>query len=99
MAPTIQICRLNQIFAVWLFTIIVSNFLLGCVDGSRNEKALLNDKTTIQISPSPLGHYLSARLAQDEMDSGRAADFYKVALSANPRNQTLLRKTMMLMLA
>jgi len=33
------------------------------------------------------------------MDSGRAANFYEVALSANPENQALLRQTMMLMLA
>ena len=51
------------------------------------------------MSPSPLGHYLSARLAQDEMDSGRAVNFYDVALSANPDNQALLHQTMLLMLA
>ena len=99
MAPTIQICRLNGIFIVWLGTIITSIFLLGCVDGGRNGTILPNDKPTIQIPPSPLGHYLSARLAQDELDSGRAARFYEVALSANPENQALLRQTMMLMLA
>ena len=51
------------------------------------------------MSPSPLGHYLSARLAQDEMDSGRAVNFYDVALSANPDNQALLHQTMLLMVA
>ncbi|MFP6727956.1 MAG: tetratricopeptide repeat protein, partial [Alphaproteobacteria bacterium] len=53
----------------------------------------------MSMSPSPLGHYLSARLAQDEMDSGRAVNFYDVALSANPDNQALLHQTMLLMLA
>ena len=53
----------------------------------------------MSMSPSPLGHYLSARLAQDEMDSGRAVNFYDVALSANPGNQALLHQTMLLMLA
>ena len=53
----------------------------------------------MSMSPSPLGHYLSARLAQDEMDSGRAVKFYDVALSANPDNQALLHQTMLLMLA
>ena len=53
----------------------------------------------MSMSPSPLGHYLSARLAQAEMDSGRAVNFYDVALSANPDNQALLHQTMLLMLA
>ena len=98
MAPTIQICRLRRICLVWLVATISTIFLSNCVDGGRNETVLGKDKTDIQIFPSPLGHYLSARLAQNAMDSGRAAHFYEVALSANPENQTLLRQTMMLML-
>ncbi len=49
--------------------------------------------------PSPLGHYLSARLARDERDTVRAANFYDVALAANPDNQALLQRTMVVMLA
>ena len=99
MAPTIQICRLRPSYVVWLATIISTIFLSSCADSGRNEKALPNNSPAIEVSPSPLGNYLAARLAQGEMDSGRAANFYEVALSAAPENQALLRRTMMLMLA
>ena len=99
MAPTIQICRPRWNFGIWLAAAISWIFISSCVDGNHNGDLLPYNKPPIQVSPSPLGHYLSGRIAQDEMDSGRAAHFYEVALSANPENQTLLRQTMMLMLA
>ncbi|MBT3534468.1 MAG: tetratricopeptide repeat protein [Rhodospirillaceae bacterium] len=74
--------------------------LPGCTAGSDNDKlAAMQAEAKAPLLASPLGHYLSARLARDELDSGRAANFYDVALAANPENQALLHQTMVLMLA
>jgi tetratricopeptide (TPR) repeat protein len=73
--------------------------LSACGGGEGDRMAAMPDASAAPASPSPLGHYLSARVARDEMDSGRAARFYGVALSANPENQALLHQTMVLMLA
>jgi len=85
--------------AVWVAASFMWIFLSGCADGSRDWVASKKEEATLSISLSPLGHYLSARLAQENMDSGRAVKFYDVALSANPDNQALLHQTMLLMLA
>ena len=85
--------------AVWVAASFLPTFLSGCADGGHDWVAPKKEEATMSMSPSPLGHYLSARLAQDEMDSGRAVNFYDVALSANPDNQALLHQTMLLMLA
>ena len=85
--------------AVWVAVSFLPTFLSGCADGGHDWVAPKKEEATMSMSPSPLGHYLSARLAQGEMDSGRAVNFYDVALSANPDNQALLHQTMLLMLA
>ena len=73
--------------------------LAGCVETTGNNKMAAMDAQAAALSPSPLGHYLSARLAHDELDAGRAAEFFDIALAANPDNQALLHQTMVLMLA
>ncbi|MDP6872050.1 MAG: tetratricopeptide repeat protein [Alphaproteobacteria bacterium] len=74
--------------------------LSGCVDMASEKRADgLARHAQAMTDPSPLGHYLSARVARDEMDSNRAASFYDIALAASPENQPLLHQTMVLMLA
>ncbi len=101
MARIIQICKKYRRRAILLAAATLWLPLLpGCTDGADNAKlAAMRAEAEAPLSPSPLGHYLSARLARDEQDLGRAAQFYDIALAANPENQPLLHQTMVLMLA
>ncbi|MFP6747739.1 MAG: tetratricopeptide repeat protein [Alphaproteobacteria bacterium] len=99
MARIIQICKSGGRRAVLLAAATLWLPLLpGCTDGADNGK-MAAMRAEAPLLPSPLGHYLSARLARDEQDLGRAAQFYDVALAADPEHQPLLHQTMVLMLA
>lgn len=103
MARTIPICKrfgAARVRAVLTAAALSLPLLSGCVDSaSENGADGLGRLALATPDPSPLGHYLSARLARDEMDSDRAASFYDIALAASPENQPLLHQTMVLMLA
>ncbi len=101
MDRTIQTCKPSlKVAALVATAFLCLPVLSGCVDNTGNGKiAAMEAEAQPPTSSSPLGHYLSARLARDQLDSGRAADFYDVALAANPENQALLHQTMVLMLA
>lgn len=100
MAPTIQICNLVPRVAVSLAVALSLPLLSACANSAPD-----GDGKAMQTAAkggarlSPLGHYLSARLARDERDTARAAEYYDVALAADPDNQTLLQRTMVLMLS
>lgn len=101
MARTIQICSpLPRALALLAAATLSLPLLSGCANSAPEQdgKAM----AAIAGAPartSPLGHYLSARLARDEHDTVRAANFYNVALAADPDNQALLQRTMVMMLA
>ncbi|MDA1098327.1 MAG: tetratricopeptide repeat protein [Proteobacteria bacterium] len=101
MARIIQICSpLPPIAALLAAAALVLPLLSGCANSRSEENASATAATArTPAHNSPLGHYLSARLARNEQDTARAADFYKVALAADPDNQVLLQKTMVTMLA
>ncbi len=103
MAPTIQICSgLRRVLAPRALTLLAA-LALPLISGCAATSSMDDDRAAItaQAAPraSPLGYYLSARLARRELDAARAADFYDVALAADPDNQALLQRTMVLMLA
>jgi hypothetical protein len=55
-----------------LAAVLCLSTLAGCVETTGNNKMAAMDAQAAALSPSPLGHYLSARLAHDELDAGRA---------------------------
>ena len=103
MARTIPICNrfsnTTSIGAILSAAALALSLLSGCANSAMEtgeaEKAAMASAT---LDPSPLGHFLSARVARDKKDSRRAAAFYDIALAADPDNQSLLRQTMVLML-
>ena len=101
MAQTIQICRpLSRATAILVAAALSMPLLSGCTNSATDpEGKSMPAAMEAAPRPSPLGHYLSARLARDENDAVRAANFYDVALAANPDNQELLQRTMVMMLA
>ncbi len=103
MGRTIQICKLRgqglRLIAACLLPLQLPVLLSACAGAENGRIAAAEEAIEIPATPSPLGHYLSARVARGDMDSGRAARFFGVALAANPENQALLHQTMVLMLA
>ncbi len=108
MGRIIQICsriyrplaRAMKLSALLTATVVLTTVALPMLSGCTSA-APESDSAGMAAAPkpSPLGHYLSARVASDQMDSSRAADFYDIALAASPNNQVLLHRTMVLMLA
>ncbi len=106
MDRTIQICsRIFRLLArtmkpAALLTAAALPMLASCAGAApENNAAGKAAGMAATPRPSPLGHYLSARVASDQMDASRAADFFDIALAASPDNQVLLHRTMVLMLA
>ncbi len=113
MDQTIQICSLIYrplapviknssvlLVAATVLTTVALPVLSGCTRAApENDTGGKVTSMAVQPKPSPLGHYLSARVASDRMDSSLAADYYDIALAASPNNQALLHRTMLLMLA
>jgi tetratricopeptide (TPR) repeat protein len=100
-APIIQICNsISRATALLAAAATALPLLSGCANSAPEATGnKMAAATGAAARTSPLGHYLSARLARDEQDTVRAADFYDIALAADPDNQALLQKTMVMMLA
>lgn len=107
MARTIQICSplscvtpLSRATALLAAAALSLPLLAGCANSASEQDGKAMAATAgVSARTSPLGYYLSGRLARDEQDAVRAADFYNIALAADPGNQTLLQRTMVMMLA
>ncbi|MDP7546983.1 MAG: tetratricopeptide repeat protein [Alphaproteobacteria bacterium] len=101
MARTIQICSpLPRATALLAAAALSLPLLSGCANSApEGSGKAMAASAGGPARTSPLGHYLSARLARDEQDTVRAADFYDIALAADPDNQALLQRTMVMMLA
>jgi tetratricopeptide (TPR) repeat protein len=67
---------------------------------------LLSDSTKADVPPqaviartSPAGNYLAARFAGSSRDMAAAAAYYRAALRADPRNEDLIERTFLVVLA
>ena len=100
MARTIRICKWLSRALALPASVLLLPLLSGCANSAPERNGVGGRQATAaQLAVSPLGHYLSARLAHNQADTKRAASFYDVALAANPDNQGLLQRTMFTMLA
>jgi len=85
--------------AVLTAAALAVSLLSGCANSAMEPGVTDNSAAAMATpDPSPLGHFLSGRVARDKKDSRRAATYYDVALAADPDNQSLLHQTMVLML-
>lgn len=100
MARIIQICDpLPRLAALPAVAALSLALVSGCANSAPEGNGKAMEATAgAPGRSSPLGHYLSARLAHDEQDTARAADFYTISLAADPNNQALLHRTMVMTL-
>ncbi len=91
----------------WIAASLAAVLVAGCApqEPPVATRAAVSAKSVVDIEPrvhpsgSVFGSYLAGRLARSEHDTESAAEFFNHALSVDPTNTILQRRTFILMLA